>query len=750
MENSIMKKSIFFVLLSAVLAYTLMGCAKETPITSVEQKEIQEEVQEGHHMTLSLSLPTDTKMTHDLEGTTIKPKWELGDRIRVSGGGNTNNGTWVIASASDITDGGKSAVFTSDDTTIDENTTVTIFYNSPFKGGSMAENYDFSDQDGSYTNLPEILVARDKKISSGAISLTSALTYIHFHLDQDNNPDLTSEDGTFKSVIVSKAAGEIVLCKAYNVRNQSYTEGEIVVTPTTPFSVSKDGEWSIDFYVAVRLEQVEDYSGSSLKLYFSNADYSKTNDNVVHNYAEIQHMEGTVPVTKKLSTGRVYKSSVGLTYTANTVGAIDNTSEYNTVRSSAYTIPEEKTLELQFTNYGPGTDAWHNWVICVNDGAGNDYFYLTCANNSWGDSNHSASRRYIGSTGDIPVQEGDWWWDYFRSNMNGAKVILTLERTKHGSLLVSSYSYIPNSNVVYYEKYSHPIPAGNVAKVQLLTDLSHYQIQGISTYDSTTQLTYLQSDYYVASDDISLTTVKGTVTDANLVGHYSSWFDDTSKLADVPMDGTLLTTTTGTIDASGEAGIQTFTNGATYNSSAIDYKANVIKGTSSNGSPTLVWGDSYDALAKLSSSESVTKHFYVYSACEQNWSCPSVILSDSESYDASNRAFVRLDNCVDGNGTFAGNNDDDYKASDWNWSLFKAYLNRAKVTVKVSNAGSKIATVQYGVIWANGESHYQNFKKIVTPSESFYYTISITNGYIVFVDDETASAKGWPAITPLE
>lgn len=763
-----MKK--YIITLTAVISSIIfVGCKKEM----VQEPELDANNGGGsHYVTLTVTMP-ETKISHEQDGNKVIRNWEVGDIIRIDPyGGSGSKGYLKLNSTEDISDGGRTANFSGTIAELQVGEKLNIYHHKNPQGQTIANNIMLSSQTGAVEDLPEVLYCTNYEVTDTenlVVELNSILTYFHFHFDQSNKPtNFPTDDCTFKSVTLRKTSGSALLHQKVDLRytnnpsRSEHTVGDITVIPSTPFTYSASSDWAIDFYVAAFISGSEsDYTASNFQLYFNNADYVSGNDN---DYADIQHLSVSWTPTKVYSTGKVYKATSANTtftseYVSGIVGNKDNTSGFWVAFSPYYTIPAGKTLELQFKNYSSQAAIYNNWNSVVTndvDREGNgysEYAVQRADTYGWGNS-WSADRLLVTSEGGFVAAD---WWDYFKEHLNNTDVSITVEHTNYGSVLVNLRAVTTEAStnsdgyVTFIQYFTLPATTENV-RFFLTTDSSHFIIQGVSFYDSATELSYLKgSDYYIANDALDLATIKGNGIDSALFGHYS-WNEtiqgaNSHYVCEVPIDASLLTATTGTLSA--VAGEQTFTDGATLNGDAVNYKANVIKGTSANGSTNLYWGDSYDALALLNSGESITKHFYMYSACEANWSCPSVIICDNGTYDGDNRDYVRLDNWVDAKGSFTFDNDGTDKANNWHWDDYKTYLNRAKVTVKVSNVGGNKATVQYGVTWLNGQSHYQNYKNIGTPSEAFYYTISMTNGYIVFVDDATASAQGWPDVTPI-
>ncbi len=759
------------------LSVLFISCAKE-----LETKEsgYQSDYQVvGSKRVMVVGLSDDTKMSHELSGVNIQPTWSVGDRLRVyvTGGthaGQNDTGAWVIAAAEDIFEEGKSARFTNESSSMDETSTFNIFY-ATYPGLTQGANSNvyLDTQDGTYQNLPEYLTASGCTLASSNVSLIPGLTYFHFVLTYTG-----TEPVNYKNAYLIKTDGST---DVLNRKGSSPSEkGFVKITPASGFAFDPAGDKTADFYVAAAFDG--NPTGSQYKLVFTNADYANSEEN---DFATVQNSSFTWTATKNYANGHVYKSTANLSApVTGLVGAVDNTNNWWTAFSDYYTIPLGKALKLQFLCYGNKDGSLdsdngnnHNWnlVLTTNAdrGAGGyaEYYGMTSDHRIWstGFSADCSDTRFtpVFSTGAYPDGYSDFWTYYHDSVQDGMDVTMTIERTNQGTALFAA-EYKPlnnnaNNDFTFYEYYSQKIEGTEDIRAFLATRYCHYIIQGISTYDSTTSLSYLQSDYYVASDNINLATVKGTVSDAGLLGHYawhetSTGVGGTHYVCEVPMDPSLLSATVGTIDASQVAGVQTVINGATYNSSAIDYHANVIKGKGALGSPSLSGIDLHNALAHLTSGQEITYYMYVYSAQNNGTNSPMVYLNTSTTFDANQGAFVRMDNWIDaktvatgwGNAWTNGKAFQDWtnETEDGDWTVtFTKYQNRAKVTLKIINCGDDTVSIQYAAKWINGKYHYDNFRDIPIDSDNVYHTLNINDGYIVIVDSSIASANGWPGLT---
>ena len=233
-----MLKSLLWIL---VIPAALVCCTREViDPKDGPQEVVGEEKPVGHPVTISTGLPGETKVSHGLDGTSIKVAWKEGDKLTVV----FDKGSEQITEEFLLMDGagGMSATFRNENSQLDENTIFDVYHAS----GAAS----WATQDGTVANLPDYLSAKQKKLSD-AISLEPCMTYFHIvlgPLDQD-----------YASAYLSKMEGNCTIYSAPGVK------GGVKVTPSGGF---KAGE-SVDFYVAVMIDgattgEVNDSFGSSV------------------------------------------------------------------------------------------------------------------------------------------------------------------------------------------------------------------------------------------------------------------------------------------------------------------------------------------------------------------------------------------------------------------------------------------------------------------------------------------------------
>ena len=236
--KKMMHKSLLWIL---VIPAALVCCTREVSDPKDEPQEVVGvEKPVGHPVTISTGLPGETRVSHGLDGTSIKVAWKEGDKLTVvfdKGSGQITEEFLLVDGA-----GGTSATFKNDNSQLDENTVFDVYHASGAASWAV--------QDGTVANLPDYLSAKQKKLSD-AISLEPCMTYFHIVLGP--------LDRDYASAYLSKMEGGCTIYSAPGVK------GGVTVTPSGGF---KSGE-SVDFYVAVMISgattgEVNDNFGSSV------------------------------------------------------------------------------------------------------------------------------------------------------------------------------------------------------------------------------------------------------------------------------------------------------------------------------------------------------------------------------------------------------------------------------------------------------------------------------------------------------
>lgn len=222
MEKNILKGILLSLAIPAALL--LVSCVKEVAKPEAETP-VLVQGEAGHRVTLTAGLPAQTKMTHELVGSTIHPLWEAGDQITVvfQKKGKAIYETFELLKG----EGTSSAVFFKDDSQLGDNTPFSVHYPVTETGWGL--------QNGTVEALPESLSAHAPKLGE-QLTLKPALTYFHVVIDK-------YAGGDCPYARLNKQEGDFTLYSAPGVK------GAISVAPQGGFSNGK-----VDFYVAVMLD----------------------------------------------------------------------------------------------------------------------------------------------------------------------------------------------------------------------------------------------------------------------------------------------------------------------------------------------------------------------------------------------------------------------------------------------------------------------------------------------------------------
>jgi hypothetical protein len=162
------------------------------------------------------------------------------------------------------------------------------------------------------------------------------------------------------------------------------------------------------------------------------------------------------------------------------VGNEDNTSGWWEAFSDYYTIAPNKTLTLKFQNFSSKTENWNNWISVVTTDADRsgegyaEYFVLRADNYGWGDVYNSG------------VLTSNYNWETFKDDMDGATVIMTLER-KDATVTVH-YAITTAGGTEYYENFVVNCGDGTqTIRTFLTTELGHLVIDNDATTITDTQ-----------------------------------------------------------------------------------------------------------------------------------------------------------------------------------------------------------------------------------------------------------------------
>ena len=163
--------------------------------------------------------------------------------------------------------------------------------------------------------------------------------------------------------------------------------------------------------------------------------------------------------------------------TKTTVGAEDCSAPWWTEFSDYFQIPAGENLHLEFENHTNGEGNWNNWNLCLctdaeRNGTGYaEYFVIRSDLYGWGDS-------YAAGTW---TSEGYGDWDAFRADMEGAQVVIDIQRS--GATVTATAVATAKNGNVYKETFATDCGDGSQpVRAFLIVDGAHLKIDSPNCY----------------------------------------------------------------------------------------------------------------------------------------------------------------------------------------------------------------------------------------------------------------------------
>lgn len=682
MEDRTMKRYMTY-LAMAVIAMTF-SCAKETPEVVNDSEKTENSVQ-GRKITLTFNLDEDTKISHALDGTTIKPTWEEGDCIKLV---HSETIEYFYLDAESI--GQKSGTFTCDASTLADGEAYTVTYyknNCSVASKDMdwetnyASNANWSVQDGTLDHLPEYLSG--SATYPAAATLNSNIFYFHFDFTSVANSGIGR---TFSSATLSCIPND----NNFRMLNGHGTYGDITINAVDNdhlFTVNADGTTeNMDFYVALNTISPNAADARTFSLTFNSAD--AVADLAVYNLSWRQ--------MKAYNRGKIYKPS----------GTLSNTN---------YSVPQGKRLTVTFdcSTTAAEPQLYNYWRLLMGD-----WCDLRC--DYW---NNITGRDYMYTPGID--------WGNFHTIMNGGQTVMTIDNSSNGYVFVQTTTTKEASSISY--TYAHASSADIVATLvgdqATITPVSS-TISDIPASEDVKSVTAAHTAYYEGIPGyITLYTANAPY----LVDVVATYDDDHTEGIDYSLNQYTLNIPTATVAYNAESiGTYAFRGDGAITGNTVftpsGRQTSVLGGTTSIGSKTDGFTVHNGYQWTVAPGTSQTVGFTVDSDAAANWHGPIVELWNS----AWNVCYgdARWDNYSWGDG-FAGA----VLESNWNWDIFAANINTCKVYVTVTNTGTGLASIRYYVVYEDSSTHYQYFDNIaVAASESFKFAFATENCSLNFTE----------------
>ncbi len=157
------------------------------------------------------------------------------------------------------------------------------------------------------------------------------------------------------------------------------------------------------------------------------------------------------------------------------VGTEDCSAAWWSQFSDYFKIQQNETMHLEFYNYTSGQNNWNNWCLCLStdadrDAAGySEYFVIRADRYGWGSSYVESNFNNEG------YPTSDVGWTQFRKDMNGAKVVMDIER--EGYLVTVTAVATCENGTVYTEKFTAVCGDGTqTVRAFLIVDSSYLKL----------------------------------------------------------------------------------------------------------------------------------------------------------------------------------------------------------------------------------------------------------------------------------
>ena len=437
-------------------------------------------------------------------------------------------------------------------------------------------------------------------------------------------------------------------------------------------------------------------------------------------FSDIELVEGDQDVT--ISWGG-FETTQEITLVEGTgVGATDMSSDWWTAFSGYYDVAPDVETEIAMDLYAesPLQANWYTPVLVLSNkerGADGyaEYAALRLDNFGWGDG-------YV----DIEAnKESNWNWETFVTSTNNSVLEVSINYTTAGVATVRFDITYANGET-HYQLYKNITVTSGAVKAFITCQKSYAVLHGdapevpevatIASIAVTTPPT-VTSYYHGAMTSLAFRTggmvVTATYTD-----------ETTAPVALTDLNISDITMTDGdqniTIALKDDANIKT------------TQKITLAEGTGIGLTDftTPFWtAFSDDYTIGTTDAVTIPTDVYTSSPAVENFHAPLVVLHNSIERGAdgyTEYAALRLDNFGWGTAWDACTKD-----SNWNWDTLKAGLNNSVITITISCTTEGKATVRFDMVYANGETHYQEYSNIAVTAGDLKAFVTCEGSYVV-------------------
>lgn len=210
-----------------------------------------------------------------------------------------------------------------------------------------------------------------------------------------------------------------------------------------------------------------------------------TSDGTITDYVQFEETVASLPETircymtveKAHLTDLTGKVEAGTEY----VGNIYNTNAYATMCSDQSSLTGNGKVTYTFTNYTNKVSNWNNWLCFVTTdeaiGTENSIYFVTRADNFVLNGTHEYNADNMKCTS---VTD----WDTFKSDMDGANVVLVV--TRDGDNITVRADVTATNNTTYYEEYTATISGlPETIRTYLSAEKAHLADMTVTVSDAT-------------------------------------------------------------------------------------------------------------------------------------------------------------------------------------------------------------------------------------------------------------------------
>ena len=227
-------------------------------------------------------------------------------------------------------------------------------------------------------------------------------------------------------------------------------DGKDIADSAFTWSWGNWNTWEQSVMVETEVTANITYADGKVTVDVDNVDYNKTSNTAKAEFEVSGEIASIEIGTQSSYTDILSIKDKTVRATGTIVGNTDCTTAFWTAFSDIFAIPEGESVTKTFTNYTDGVNNWDNFLVVLqNTATGHsateaegyaEYAVLRADNFGWGTGYETATA------------EADWNWDTYTSDMDGAKVEVTI--TNNGATADVVAVVTTTAGTVYTQKYT--------------------------------------------------------------------------------------------------------------------------------------------------------------------------------------------------------------------------------------------------------------------------------------------------------